>query len=406
MSPIVLKNVGLFYLSVFILLFLGPNVLHVLGWNIDWYAAPLYQKLRPEFYFLIFLLFRNGGLKKVAQAEKRILIFTVIVFFYWLFTGQYNGFAILINTICIPALISFFCSCLDRKQKNVIQVLILSFFIANSTLAIYERMTNYLFFPYYSAGEATEFISLDYLNMFRSTALRNHPLGNALLTSVILSFIVISDRIAVKWKACLFLLGYVALMCFNARASMMIVPGLLLLYILYNIMVDNVAHISKIKLILAVLAFSIVGIYLFDLGFGGRLLEKGNLSDSSVEARLLLYEKFLELDFSLFLFGMSNNEISNILKLTHIESYWVLYLCRFGIFIFVYYIYAFTKMISEWIKNEKWICRVFVVALLLLLSSTNNSIYGGEPAISVFILCAAALLSTSENQFYNRMDVH
>lgn len=395
MMNIELKYFWLYKISIFILLFGGANVLHVLGWNIDYYDAPIYQKLRPEFYLLTICLIKNG-IYRLPQVEKNILLFTFFVFVYWIITGQSSGFAVLINTICIPVIISFLSLRMTYKQIDGIKKIVILFFLINSIIAISERYLNLHFFSYYSDGDIMN-IEYDDILIFRSTALRNHPLGNALLTSIIASFIIISNKISIIWKFSLFTLGYIAIMCFNARACMIFLPLLLFLYIICNILIKNVIQITKLKLVFCVILFIICSLYLFQLGFGGRLLEEDNLNDTSVAARLTLYEKFFSMDFTYLLFGMSNEEISSLLLMSHIESYWILYLCRFGIFIFAVYIYIFIKLIKRWIKSIPWINRTFVVLVLILLSSTNNSIYAGDPVISLFIICSLTFCKDEKN---------
>lgn len=112
------NSIRLFYLSIFILLFGGANVLHFIGWNIDYYAAPTYQKLRPEFYILFIVFISRLKNIKFSLTEISILIFTFFVFLYWLVTGQTNGFAVLINTICIPAIISLLLKYTNHKQRR------------------------------------------------------------------------------------------------------------------------------------------------------------------------------------------------------------------------------------------------------------------------------------------------
>lgn len=383
------KTASFFYFAVFVLLFCGANVLHEIGWNIDYYASPTYQKIRPEFYLLFFIVILWWNKIYKSCIEFKIQYLSVFVLFYWIILGQSNGFAVLFNTIVLPVIISLLLNYTNKKQRHVIVYIILSFYIINSLIAIYERISGSLIFGYYSGGDTFVSDTMEDLFLFRSTALRNHPLGNALLTSVILAFIMISNQIKVKYKFLLFLLGFLAIMSFNARSSIMIVIGLTSLYLLYNLLIKRVTNISRTNIFLITLTCAVVIVYFFSNGWGGRILVKGNLEDSSVEARILIYERFLNSDLSTFLIGMSNEQISAWAKLSHIESFWILYLCRFGIFIFVYYICLFYKLLKQWIVQYKFINALYVTSLFLLISSINNSIYSGDPVIAVFILCAA-----------------
>lgn len=381
------NSIRLFYLSIFILLFGGANVLHFIGWNIDYYAAPTYQKLRPEFYILFIVFISRLKNIKFSLTEINILIFTFFVFLYWLVIGQTNGFAVLINTICIPAIISLLLKYTNYKQRRFIAYIVLSFFIINSSLALYERIFNVQIFQYYSGGES---ILYEYeYNEFRSTALRNHPLGNSLLTSVIMSFILISNQIKVKYKFILFILGFLAIMSFNARSSIIIVTAATFVYFLYNLLFKRVTNFSKSN-ILIIIVFSVIVIaYFFTIGWGGRLLVEDNLNDSSVEARMLIYNRLLSSDLSMFLIGMSNEQISQWAKMSHIESFWILYLCRFGIFVFLYYVFLFYKLLKYWIRELLFVNKAYIILIFILISSINNSIYSGDPVIVIFILCAA-----------------
>lgn len=380
----------LFCLSEFVLLFFGSNVLHVLGWNIDFYAAPAYQKIRPEFYILVVVLI--SALRKIRNnIEIKTLLFVFFVLIYWIFTGQTNGFAVLFNTICIPAILSLLLKYTNTTQKRIMFYILIAFFIVNSVIALFERTMSVQIFPYYAGGENHVMNDFIELTEFRSTALRNHPLGNALLTAVIIPFIIASNQIKVKYKFLLFALGFLAIMSFNARSSIMIVSGLTFLYLLYNVVCKKVVNISRSQIIIMIIFSAIVIVFFFSLGWGGRLLVEGNLQDSSVEARFLIYERFLSSDFSIFLFGMTNEEISKWAGLSHIESFWILYLCRFGIFIFIIFVCILYKLLKQWVLYWSKINTIYILLTFLLVSSTNNSIYSGDPAIAVFILSAATL---------------
>lgn len=379
-------QVFLLYLSIITLLFMGNNVLHAVGWNIDYTFAPTYQKLRPEFYILLCLF--ASVRKKISDLEVKVCLFSCFVFIYWLLTGQSSGFAVLINTICLPAMLSCVLRKTNERQRHNIYIIVLLFFLINSILALFERFFEIKVFAYYSVGE----VSVETVESFefRSTALRNHPLCNAFLTAIIISFVVISEKLKATSKFLISMLGFWAILAFNARSSILIVGGVTFLYFLYNFFIRRVSNISRWQISIFVILSVFVVFYLFGQGWGGRLLVKDNLSDTSVEARLLIYQAFLSQDFSMFLFGMSNEDISRWAKLEHIESYWILYLSRFGIFIFLAYIAMFYKMLKRWISGYHIVNAIYVALVFLAVSSTNNSLYNGDPGIATFILCAAA----------------
>lgn len=397
----------LFEFSLIVLLFCGPAVLFLFGWSIDWYASPSYQKLRPEFYILIFLviyyyktIFDNH---KIFNSEISVLFLSLLLVVYLGAFVDLENMAIIPNTILIPTLISILLYILPISIKKSIRYILLTFLILTSIVAFIERLNGRNFLPYYSGGQLGDVDIFKVYEGFRSSAFQNHPLSNAVLIATILPFIWYTPYIKkLTYKITLVVLGFGSLFCFNARASIIICGAFFALYIFYCVFLRrtyqklSVSRSSNIYLLFAMVSISFL---LFSLNFGDRLLADDNLNDTSVGARLTLFDLFMSMDISSFFSGMSSSEMSLITSragLSHIENFWFMYLCRFGFVFFLLYIWLFVVMIKKRFTGVKFIDSLFLFLPALVVASTNNSIYGGNPVIAVLILCQYSFLSNNE----------
>lgn len=312
--------------------------------------------------------------------------------------GYDSGLSIFSNSILLPVLLSisltYFIAYKPTRTTTDIKTILLGFLILNSGLAIAERVLHTNFFPFTLALQ-DETVSIEYESIaeFRSTALMGHPLSNALCTTVIMSFILISE-LPEKKKYALWLLGYVAILCFNARSSILAWGGFAGIYIM-NRLWDRQYSVSKKIWLIALGAIGLLAILylIFNTGIGGRLLSM-ELFDNSGTSRLRIFEIFDYYSFGSFLFGGVSPEtmyiMANTVGLGHIENYWLIYIFRFGIIYTVILTILFYNLFKRYLTPYNKFQKIFVVLCFLLISSTNNSLAMGVPAISVFLLCAVA----------------
>lgn len=396
----------IFYLAIIILLFLGNALLFLLGWQIDYFDAPTFQKLRPEFYILFVVAFcvmiKERDVYKYIKKENAIILLSLFLIGYWLVTGQLRGFAIIPNTILIPAIISIILSFCGTRSKTTIKNIIITFLVVDCLIAFYERITGMDLIPYYTGGDIGSYDEFANYIEFRSHGLRNHPLSNSVLIATILPFIYLDPSIKRWQKTILLLVGYGSFFCFNTRSSILICSIIFALYILFDIFRGRGKGASNKIYGIVFLAIGVgFAVFLFSRGFGDRLLGQNNLQDTSVEARLTLFQLFLNSDISTFFVGMSNEQMNNLVAtvgLVHIESFWFMYLCRFGLLFFILFIIAFYKLLRKWFKGNGMINSLFLLSPGLVVASTNNSIYSGDPVIALLILCAFSFLTINNDK--------
>ena len=128
---------------------------------------------------------------------------------------------------------------------------------------------------------------------FRSAALHGHPLYNALMVSISMAFILFSP-LKIKYKMILWSMGYVSILCFNTRGSIVGNALLLAFYIIYVLLFDNsISSRTKVRLVMFSSIMTIVGLILFfNVGLGGRLAEMGLFDESSAQTRIDVWTIF------------------------------------------------------------------------------------------------------------------
>lgn len=262
------------------------------------------------------------------------------------------------------------------------------FFIVETGIAILERFVGYNFFEW----KADEVFSINYTGNleFRSCALHGHPLYNALLVTTSMSFILISP-LKLKYKLSLWSLGYMSILCFNTRSSMVGNFLLLLTYLIYTIFFDKSIK-KKIKRHLLISSISIIclaSFFIISKGWGGRLLEMGLFDDSSAIVRVNSWNIFNYFDISNFLWGLSRNEItrtiySSGLHLT--ENFLIDQILLYGLVFYIPYVTFTTFLCMYLLKDYSLFQRFFVSGSFLLIAVTNNSLSSNFYALFFFII--------------------
>ncbi len=231
------------------------------------------------------------------------------------------------------------------------------------------------------------------LTEFRSVAILSSPLNNALVVTVMMLFYLFDPVLPLRRKMPLWLLGLVAVFCFNARTAIVInlLGGIVFMckYILKK------GSINKFQLaVLSIAACTIVYI-LYSYGWGGRFWETGSLAkDGSIGVRLRLFKYLSKADWSDYLWGYSEAKVrydmATKIGVKVIENFWVLYIFRLGILATVWFALFYFRLCKELLAPYPLFNKVAVSLLFLTLASSNNSIYAEFMPLFVFMLCAYA----------------
>lgn len=380
------------------LLFIGPVVLAVIGWPVEGEVKDVY--LYPSFYILAFVLFVSFVKGKLSDTRYkwaiRIIVITIIWFVLNKVLGRSNSKMILFNSMALPAMYYVFYELIKNSQVNRIKVrnLILFLFTFNSLMAIYERLTMRLYFPF-------DIIRTDfYLDMiqeemiFRSSALLGVPLTNALIMSIIMVFILTS-QIKPLFKYIFYIVGFFGLFCFNARAAIMISAGTFALYAVRPLFRKDTSFSRRLLSIILLLSFVGVSLYLLNAGYGGRFEEQGSFSeDGSTLARIEVWSIFSRYGVMNFLWGMSGKDVEKIaiavMGITHIENWFILSSMVVGLVVTTIVTFLFVPLYRRaQMTFDRYSSFLFFI-VVIGLASTNNSLACGVPALSLYFACCYA----------------
>jgi hypothetical protein len=338
-------------------------------------------------YFLYDLITRNYVYTS-SQLKNEISLLIVFILYssFKILDHDYLSIQSAFFFIAVPILIAILVQNQTHRIKISLTRILVLFFIIQCVLAIYEKIFGVNIFPYkveidniYIRRESWE---------FRSTSLLGHPLNNALCTSIILGFILASKYTA-YFKFFALFLGFIAMLCFNARGAVLIwvLLGLYFLYQLYS--VQNKKSITKIiiptlSIILCIFIFYLIS----ETSLGGRLFNKEKIIDGSAQTRLDVWAAFKYMKgYDLWLGNPKNYlPITNKLGAAGVENSLVVIILNYGIIfgtgILIYTSMITTKYLNNYNKNQI----IYILTSFILIGSLNNSLAGITPWV-IFYFC-------------------
>ena len=332
-------------------LFLNTSIEYLLGFNKTIYVAILFM----IFFIAINIFTQKMRFDKVAVY---VILLAFIIIGFKLAIGQDYITRMLIFLIT-PMFISICFEYFTKKELTTLFRLIIIFFIAECGLSIIEWSLNRNFFVI--SDWHFEILSgfVDEGN-FRSSSLLGHPLSNAQIVAVFMTFIAVSNFKRKYIQIFLFFLGYVSLFCFGARGATLVVTTFVIPYFIWKI--NKTTQPSKkwiIKLsVFCMLVGLIYGVTQTQLG--GRLMNE-KLMDDSAQTRLAVFQfydfyqtnddflwgrpEYAEYLLDIFGFPVENSVVALILDFGIIFTIPILLL----LFTFQY------RKLSIYSKFEKWL---------------------------------------------------
>ena len=326
--------------------------------------------------------------KESVTLKKGLISFSFLVLVK-LILNQSNQITELFVLLLIPLLHSYNLILLDRFSGNVIFKLIIVFYIIECLLAIYEKTSGNLIFGQNdgSLGQSVEIQKVE----FRSNSLLGHPLNNALCVSVIMSSILLS--VFPKFlRLFLLMIGFIALICFDARASIIIW------------MIVFAVHFYKdFKKGLGIsLFFGLLITYFItdSLKLFGRI-SNFDLLDGSALARIHVFNAFDLLSGYDLWFGNSNLylKIVEYLGAGGIENSFVVFIVDFGIIGTIILLYFYKDYFSIVFRKFSWYPKIILISAYFVLGSTNNGLSNHMP-LFLFISCLNCFPFSSN--YYNK----
>lgn len=390
---------GILYLACFASLFITPTTAEALG-------VSAIGSVSYGFFVLLFLHIIIFDTEKVifSRFKAEYIIIGIFIVFSFI-QASYLGIQTLRHAfffLVVPMLVSVVLQLQSPYYKIKITRIIIFFYFAQCGLAIYERLVEINMFPYFDE-EATLYVSEGW--QFRSTAFLGHPLNNALCTSTILGFILVSGY-SIRFKLLSSILGLGAVLSFNARGAV-IVLSIVIAYYFYLFYNRNKERYKLIKLwFILGLCLSIYCFYvvLTQTDLGGRLINSEKLIDGSAQTRLdvlAAFDYIKGLDFWVgnpYLY-MS---ITDKLGAAGIENSYVVIVLRYGMIFGIPVIISLFFFLYNKTRYYRYRQRLIIYLLFIGIGSMNNSLAGVSPWI-IFILCVQSFPSIGFVKRYRYM---
>ncbi len=297
----------------------------------------------------------------------------------------YDYFKKVLCFLILPTLISVSFSYLTRTEYKYLKKVFICFYLVECSLAILERLTHTIFF--YVVNSTYE--ELLYLNPeaweFRSYALYPHPLANATVVVVIMTFIICS-HLKLLPKIGYFFLGYISLFCFNARGAILLTTLVILPYFLWKI--NKLVRRKKVLVNIGLLSLiALLAFVVFHTDLSGRLINIG-LNDGSTMTRLEVFSFYKFLSSQDVVWGGGEDIYYHImakLGAGGVENGFIVMFLQYGIIftpILLYLLLMHQKRLLSQTYHK--IDALFILSTFYLLGFMNPSLATPVPWIIFF----------------------
>ena len=394
----------LILLFVLLSLFIASPLLNAIGYPHAKEFAAGYFKVLPTTYlavlFLIIFVHRSKNVMFATFVNYKhhfyYLTFLSCLLLFLIFVKNANSIAFIFDTFFTTICFSIIYPKSNFSLNKIVLTILLSFYLVNCLLASVEKGFNFnLLEPVIGVGD----------NGLRATSLHGHPLNNALVTVIIMSFIYLSE---IKHKNKFLLIGIISLISFGARGALYGFGGLTFVFLLnkviFNLNTTSESYLkyknrkSNVSQIILMLSCLITSYYLItDTRYGERLNSVSYFDEGSAGVRISVLKIFDYYSFSDLIWGLSAAKVDNLkylLDLPVIENFWIQWLLTFGLIFTLIFSIFLIRMLFKQLRFYKNNEKIYLVSTFLVVASTNNSLATSTAALIVFVICSFVFPST------------
>ncbi len=339
----------MWYISLLTLILIPTSIGTTIGLGNN---VVLFANIFISLYLIYMFLKGNFQLEQINRINKIIIIYGLVVLFF--LSKDYISFKYFLTYGILPFIIYSYMDKMSMEERKALKIIMISVYVLECLIAIYERVTlSNLFAPPDGYNTMATVVN------FRAPALFGHPIRNAMVTSCMMLFILTSKSKDLL-KLSLFILGFVALLCFNERGS--IIVGLLCSFP-YLIQIFKRSSIQiKITFGIGLLFFVLFLVKMGDSGLGGRLFsQKISIEDGSTMARFESLQAFSVLSQKEILWGGMDliETVCIRLNMEFLENgpiaILLIYGLVFGIPIFILFIISQITILKEYTIKDKFL---------------------------------------------------
>lgn len=395
----------------FLHIILSDPLLNILGFHYSGSDGAFYEKIHPGTVFIfvsfgILLCDRGRPIQALLEMLKKYpayLLLLILYFFYFLYlmlrSGP-EGTAFIIDTHMTVPICALVLSYAPAAYCRKAVMLFLAVAAANSAIGLAEAYGKFRIFNF---GYDWSVLHEQY---FRASALRGHPLVNALLSSIAV-FTACAIRLPAFVKAMLIILFIVSLFAFGSRSALLFtLTGVTILGVCkfaatllskqYSLL--QVIKLTSVVLIVPTIAVGLI-VLLSQSAISERLMAAAHWDDSA-NSRVMAAQVFDHMSEEDILFGISGKRImeitdnlNNSIALGGVENPWLLMLMFFGAILFPFWLLATGAFLYRLLYGKP-LALQFAVVSYIVIASTFNS-FGTKDStyliMTTVVVCAAAL---------------
>lgn len=361
----------LYVFFIFLNLFLTTNILLLFRFT----NFSLINNMFIAISILFYLIFEDSLMRSNRHFSFFFLFLLAIQIIFFITTGA-SGFK---STMAIGALFVVGTMPIQKiKNQNLWETIFkifLFFYISECSLAIIERIVSTNLPILRIDEDLWNGITRENVS-FRSESLLGHPLQNALVVLTAMSFILTS-KMSIFWKYGLWFLGFLSLLCFNTRFSIVFS---LLLFVFYqlNSSMSKYSQKEQKQSFIFIVLICLAGCFLFfSAGLGERLLNMGLMDEGSASVRIDLFDVFIGIDFHTLLLPTESKIVYSLMEyrgIKVIENFWVIYLFTYGFVFLVIIIVCYFFIIRNLYKHYSKSQMIYTTMTFFVTASTNNSL--------------------------------
>jgi hypothetical protein len=362
----------------------GDDVLALLGYYHRDFTTSAIFRLHPLTYLAFALLLYYFVVRKlwitdivgVMKHEFLFLLVCLAIIIYLQLTGKLSAISFILDTLCLPAVLSILFKLTDRKVLDRSVIFIYGCFFLNAAMAIVEKVRGATLLN-------KEDFNFDY---FRSTALYAHPLNNALIMSVLTVMLFFASNTLGK-KMLVISFGLASIFCFGARGAILgVFAGILINVALSFFATTNAA--KKASGIFYLLFISVVSFIIISYtGLGDRIVGMSRV-EGSAEARITAFDVLHGFSLKDLLWGYGTAEIEYFQYISNveiIENFWINWVLRFGFVGTVVLALFLVRFLWTMMRGSSLDIRITMLFVMFTVASTNNSLSTNSLILSLFV---------------------
>lgn len=354
--------------------------------------------------FVVYFILRHPlwSVNPLTRRMMYVILFAAFAYVFRYFGLGQDYFKNYLMFLVFPMLLAIDLESENIQYREMLKKCLLAFFVIECGLAIYEKITGtYIFY------DPTATMTAEHLKyyspedwQFRSYALFDHPLMNAMIVSVVMSFILVS-HMQIKYKLFLFMLGYTSLWCFNARGATVVASVVMIPFLLMSVYSSRMKNKKWIYAIFALFAIVFIKL-LITTSLGGRLFGNAELMDGSAQTRVDVFTFYQYINFFQLLFGSPDLYLFVMQQLhaAGVENGVITMILREGV-VFTIFILAllFRVQILQLTNKDKY-ARLFLLGIFYIVGTMNPALSSALPW-TFWMLSYYAFVKESKSYVYN-----